>query len=230
LPHSQIIVADVLDGLAQIPSGSVQCVITSPPYYSPPSDNPPGARLLGKERTSREYLDNLVHILDSIYRVVRQEGTMFLILGNSYSRDVDCMPWRVVDGLQKAREWRPWHLRSDIIWHNDLQHEYAFLFSVDEEFYYDGKLRRQAVRPYVLTTPDAPQPFRFAYRAFPVELAKHFIEKASRPGDTILDPFSGSASTGVAALELGRKYIGIELDAETAEKSKSRLAAAHTLF
>lgn len=44
----------------------------------------------------------------------------------------------------------------------------------------------------------------------PVEIMRHFCERA--PGDLILDPFMGSGTTGVAAVKLGRKFIGIEID------------------
>jgi len=46
----------------------------------------------------------------------------------------------------------------------------------------------------------------------PVELARHFILLHTRPGDTVLDPFMGSGSTGQACIETGRNFIGIELD------------------
>ena len=45
----------------------------------------------------------------------------------------------------------------------------------------------------------------------------------SRPGDVVLDPFCGSGSTLVAAQSLGRRYIGIEIDAEYAEVAQARL-------
>ena len=46
----------------------------------------------------------------------------------------------------------------------------------------------------------------------PVELAKRFILLHTRPGDTVLDPFMGSGTTGVACVQTGRNFIGIELD------------------
>ena len=57
----------------------------------------------------------------------------------------------------------------------------------------------------------------------PVKVLKKLIEIASNEGDTILDPFSGVASTGIAALELNRKFIGIENDEEYYKASCSRL-------
>jgi len=48
----------------------------------------------------------------------------------------------------------------------------------------------------------------------PVPLMRQLIEITTKPGDVILDPFAGSGSTLVAAVQTGRKYIGIEIDAD----------------
>jgi len=59
----------------------------------------------------------------------------------------------------------------------------------------------------------------------PVRLLKHLIGIASHPGDLVLDPFMGVGSTGVAALELGRRFTGMELDPDFFAAAQRRLAA-----
>jgi len=59
----------------------------------------------------------------------------------------------------------------------------------------------------------------------PVKLMSYLITLGTREGDTVLDPFLGSGTTGVAAKMLGRKFIGIEREAEYVEIAKARLAA-----
>ena len=57
----------------------------------------------------------------------------------------------------------------------------------------------------------------------PVELMQHYIENSSQPGDLILDPFSGSGATAIAAQRSGRRWIAIEKDPEYYIKSVGRL-------
>ncbi|RLA93081.1 MAG: site-specific DNA-methyltransferase [Deltaproteobacteria bacterium] len=67
----------------------------------------------------------------------------------------------------------------------------------------------------------------------PVKVLKHIIKIASNKGDVVFDPFMGVGSTGVAALSLGRKFIGIEIDEKyfkAAEKRLKKTAAKLKLF
>jgi DNA modification methylase len=59
----------------------------------------------------------------------------------------------------------------------------------------------------------------------PVELVSRIVACASQPDDLVIDPFSGSATTGIVCKELGRRYIGIELSEDYAERSRRRLAS-----
>ena len=56
-------------------------------------------------------------------------------------------------------------------------------------------------------------------------MLEHLITLCTTPGAVVLDPFTGSGSTGVAALKLGRQFIGIELSPEYLEIAQARLAS-----
>ena len=58
---------------------------------------------------------------------------------------------------------------------------------------------------------------------FPIGLPSWFIQLFTKPGDTVLDPFIGSGSTAFAALQLGRRYVGIDTNAEYVKISRQRI-------
>lgn len=60
----------------------------------------------------------------------------------------------------------------------------------------------------------------------PIELMKQLILKSTDPGDTVLDPFCGSGTTGVACVETGRNFIGIEIDPGYFAVAERRIATA----
>ena len=62
--------------------------------------------------------------------------------------------------------------------------------------------------------------------AFPIDLPKWFIKLFTQPDDLVLDPFVGSGTTALAAIQLGRRYSGIDLSPEYVEMSRNRLADA----
>jgi len=96
-----IITGNCLDKLKELPEKSVSCVVTSPPYW--------GLRdygideQLGLEKTPEEYVNHLVEIFREVKRVLRDDGTVWLNLGDSYNKDKGLVgiPWRVAFALQK---------------------------------------------------------------------------------------------------------------------------------
>lgn len=60
----------------------------------------------------------------------------------------------------------------------------------------------------------------------PLRVLRRLVELASRPGDLVVDPFMGVGSTGVAALELGRRFAGCDLVPEFVEAARTRIGAA----
>jgi DNA modification methylase len=77
----------------------------------------------------------------------------------------------------------------------------------------------------------ATQPFPEAHFAtYPEKLIEPCILAGSKPGDTILDPFCGSGTTGAVAIRHQRNFIGIELNAEYIEIARRRIGAIAPLF
>ena len=79
----RIIVADVLPGLASLPDGSVHCAVTSPPYWNLRDYGVAGQ--IGLEKTPQEYIARMVAVFREVRRVLRDDGTLWLNIGDSYA-------------------------------------------------------------------------------------------------------------------------------------------------
>lgn len=153
-------------------------------------------------------------------------------------KDLVGVPWRVAFALQADG----WYLRSDIIWHKPncqpesvkdrptRSHEYVFLFSKSQDYFYDwrsicepansngGTRNRRSV--WVIKT----EPFTEAHFAvFPTALVRPCLQAATEPGDRVLDPFFGSGTVGAACIELGRGFLGIEVKESYVALAEKRL-------
>ena len=137
-----ILIGDARTRLAEIPEQSVQCVVTSPPYWGLRDYGE--TEQIGLEQTPTEYVREMVKVFDAVWRVLKDDGVLWLNLGDSYAgnnsrasnngragygteregvfsktgdgikpKDLVGIPWRVAFALQDAG----WYLRQDIIWH-----------------------------------------------------------------------------------------------------------------
>ena len=78
-----IIPGDCIEGMKSIPDGSVQCCVTSPPYWGLRDYGHEGQ--LGLEQTPQSYVDNMVAVFREVRRILREDGTCWLNLGDSYA-------------------------------------------------------------------------------------------------------------------------------------------------
>ncbi len=150
---------DCRDVLPTLPADSVDCVVTSPPYWGLRDYGTDGQ--LGLERTPSEYVANLVAVFAEVRRVCKATATVWLNLGDSFmpGKQLAGIPWRVAFALQADG----WYLRSDIIWSKSnpmpesvtdrptRAHEYVFLLTKSARYYFDA----DAVREPVSETPGA---------------------------------------------------------------------------
>ena len=339
---AKILEGNVLETLKDLPDCSVQCVVTSPPYYGLRDYGMEGQ--IGLEATPEAYVETMVKVFREVRRVLKDDGTLWLNLGDSYAGS-----WgnyggqnrgngkqrKIVNGSQveqKAYEgkehWKPptannlgngikpkdligipwmvafalradgWYLRQDIIWNKPnpmpesmtdrctKSHEYIFLLSKSKVYYFDqeaikepaaveslerlrrgvsdhhknvngapgqtphsmnkprlnvkrggfdGKTNampgREAFRQFVemrnkrsvwtVTT----KPYKEAHFAvYPPDLIEPCILAGSREGDTVLDPFNGSGTTGEVSIRHNRFYIGCELNPDYVRLTKKRLS------
>lgn len=95
----KIINADVLDGLAQLADESVHCVVTSPPYFGLRDYGMPGQ--IGLEPTPAEFVNRLVDVFREVRRVLREDGTCWLNMGDSYAATAKGSGGTAKSGLRK---------------------------------------------------------------------------------------------------------------------------------
>lgn len=110
-----LIEGDCVDILKEFPTESVDCIITSPPYWKQRqyiyNDN--SYNSLGDEDSPIEYVNNLTIIFSELKRILKNEGSFWLNIGDKYyNKNLMGMPWRVALSMQD----NGWILRNDIIW------------------------------------------------------------------------------------------------------------------
>jgi DNA modification methylase len=267
---------------------------------------------LGLEATPQEFVENLCRIFDEVWRVLADDGTVWVNLGDSYNgaapnrsgangfndgrtnrdkrfsvggvqglkpKDLVGIPWRFAFAMQD----RGWYLRQDIIWAKPnpmpesvtdrctKSHEYIFLFSKQPKYFFNheaireplaqssigrlqqdidnqvgserahagakhngnmkafgdietGRNKRSVWNVGVASFKDA------HFAVYPPALIEPCVKAGSAEGDTVLDPFSGSGTTGEVALKLGRNYVGCELNPDYAKLSERRITEALGMF
>lgn len=310
-----LLLGDAVDQLRTLPDGSVDCVVTSPPYFGL-RDYEGHPEQIGLEETPAEYVASLLRVFAEARRVLAEDGTCWLNLGDSYAyppgsagrqgdgqrkgrtftaegirgtrvlppKNLLGIPWRVAFALQDAG----WYLRNAIVWNKpnampesvrdrlSTRYEVVFLLTRSPRYWFNldairvpysenkpwginasnkpgeatarlrghrsdqhqtGLLGPPVEHPHgrnpgdywviddVWSIPTAKLP-ETHFAAFPVELPRRCIKAGCKPGGTVLDPFSGAGTTAMAAQQLGRKAIGIDLVAAYHDIALRRMSDA----
>lgn len=198
------------------------------------------------------------------------------------AKDLMGQPWRVAFALQEDG----WYLRQDIVWHKPnpmpesvrdrctKAHEYVFLLSKSERYFYDFEAMQEPVSgtanakgsgvnpksrswktPEGKVRPKQNESFSAAtaglvdkrnrrsvwtvqsgafsgahFATFPRKLVEPCILAGSEPGDIVLDPFMGSGTTAQVAEQLGRQWIGCEINPDYVALQADRLRQQHLDF
>ena len=163
LKTDTIINRDALYALRELPSESVHCAVTSPPYYALRDY---GLTMqIGREDTPEEYIERLTEVFRELRRVLRPDGTLWLNIADTYcgtqqkgnckQKDLIGIPWLLAFSLRSDG----WYLRSDIIWQKENPmpesckdrptrcYEHIFLLTKEKKYYYDAAAIAEPISP-----------------------------------------------------------------------------------
>lgn len=264
-PTFRLSVGDAAEVVAAMPSASVDCVVTSPPYWGLRDYRVEGQ--YGAESTVDRYVSRLAELFDEVRRVLSPDGTVWLNLGDCFggswgnyvaegsaartaaaraatgygvhrpprsahrSKDLVGVPWRVAHSLQQ----RSWILRNAVVWEKPnarpesvrdrlaQRYELVFLLTRSETHWLSSDGLSLAGTTDLWTVP-AGRSRTGHPAAGTLEIARRCVRLGCPRGGVVLDPFCGSGTTGLAALEHGCSFIGIDLDPACRELAYHRLA------
>lgn len=209
-PRNVVMHGDCRDVLPTLPAGGVDFILTDPPYLVRYRDR------LGRTVANDNDPRWLKPAFRELHRVLRPDSLMVCFYG-----------WNVIDLFMDA--WRSAGFRP--VGHLVLAKTYPssrrFLRHHHEQAYLLAKgsppLPDQAI-PDVLPFPYTGN--RLHPTEKPVWPLLPVVEAFTRPGQLVLDPFAGSGSSLAAARQLGRDWLGIELDASHVDTARRRLACS----
>jgi modification methylase len=216
---------DCLEGMKLLPDNSIDLVITSPPFnlgnthhtgnkrHNPYPDNMP----------EEKYQEWQIRVLNEIYKILKPEGSLLYHHKNRIKNGKQITPY---EWLLKT----PFVIKQEIVWINRSQNfDKIRFYPWTERVYWLAKSPKTTLIN-VLNHPDVfdwkewkPVGTNFKHtRAFPVEMVRDLLQ-CFPDVQIVLDPFMGSGTTAIAALELGRKFIGFEINPEYVELANQRI-------
>jgi len=266
---------DTLATVRQFEAESIDCVITSPPYYQLRDYG--FAYQWGLEKTYQEYLDKMIALMSELKRVLKPTGTIWINLGDSYNGNKQGSTQGTSTGLltgkithnqvmvNKKTQQMPDKslmliphrfaircidelgliLRNDIIWAKPngmpesvkdrftKKHEFFFFFVKQQKYFFDLKAIRHGKNTgdvadfWDITTKPSNEKH---YATFNADLIDRPIVAGCPVNGIVLDPFCGTGTTLVRALQLDRKVIGVDGKKEYVKIAEKRIQREQSIL
>lgn len=220
---------DCFHFIKTIPDNSVDLILTDPPYniakYSTGNIHIPGREALNNDIAHWDTINlDPKKLIEDFKRILKPKGNIFVFTSynqigkwhDAFDNEFDTFQffiWHKTNPAPKIYKNGFLNSCEMIICMWNKGHNWNFSKQTEMHNFFESPI---CMRPERLTLPKHPA-------QKPVKLLKHLISIASNEGDVIFDPFMGVGSTGVAALELGRKFGGCEIDEAYFKASENRL-------
>lgn len=220
---------DYFEFVKRIKDNSIDLILTDPPYniskYSTGNINIPGRKAINNDISDWDKIEiKPSDLANEFVRIIKPNGNIFVFTGyNKFGE------WHsTFDPLFDTFQFMVWHKLNPtpkiyktgflnscelIVCMWNKGHKWNFSSQSNMHNFLESSI---CTYPERLKSPFHPT-------QKPVEILKKIIEVSSNPNDIVFDPFMGVGSCGVAALELKRRFLGIEINNEYFAASKRRL-------
>ena len=218
---------DCLELIKYIPTNSVDLVVIDPPYEIETSSVNPNAKTGAFGSTKRKYHVEILPLTDGIKNNILNELVRVMKKINIY---IWCNKTQIrqyvnfFEDLGCSTELLTWHKTNPVPTCNNkyLSDTEYLLFFREKGVKIYGKYATK--RKYYVTATNKADKEKYGHPTIkPLEIIQNLIINSSQEGDTVLDCFMGSGTTGVACKETNRKFIGIEKDSKYFEIAKRRI-------
>ena len=211
---------DCLKVMKDIPDGSIDMVLTDPPYRVISGGNRSAQRPVGmlSANDGKIFKHNDIAFSDylpEIHRVMASRSHLYLMV-NLINLET---------AMRCVRE-AGFKIHNLLVWRkNNATPNRWYMKNIEYVIFARKGKAKSIFNPSSKTCHsfDNVKLGRLHPTQKPFELMQYYIENSSEVGDTVLDPFMGSGTTGVAAKNTGRNFIGIELDAEYFDIARGRI-------
>lgn len=223
---------DCIQGLRELPDKCIDLVVTSPPYNKQEGKNA-GALVHAVVYDSyednvpeEEYQDSQATLLRELYRVLKDDGSVFYNHKNRFSQGDMISPLQFISRTEFS-------VRQEIVWDRMIAGNIRGwrFWQTDERVYWLQKrnVKRTELPPSVASLgsvwrirPESGQNTGHPC-AFPEELVERCLSVGTHKGSVVLDPYMGSGTTAVVAKRMGYFYVGFELSDEYISIANQRL-------